>query len=97
MRGPLRHVFELLRNGFPAVATGLVTPFTLTVPQACVVTWVGLMETCAASSWPLALAPAPGKNIARDASAAIPSRPAGRRKRLIVFLVNGARTPRMPT
>ena len=50
MRWPLRHVFELLRKGFPALGTALVTPLTLTVPQARVVTWVGLIETWLASA-----------------------------------------------
>ena len=70
MRWPLRQVFELLRKGFPALGTELVTPLTLTVPHERVVTCVGVMETWAASAWPLAPALVPGKNIASDARAA---------------------------
>ena len=69
-------------NGFPALGTALVTPLTLTVPQARVVTCVGLTETCAASACPLAPALVPGKNIASEARPATERRPAGRRKRL---------------
>src|ERR1700733_9019145 len=97
MRWPLRHVFELLRKGLPAFGTALVTPLTLTVPQARVVTWLGLIETWFASAWPLALAVAPGKIMASDARVATPRRPAGNRKRLLIVFLSGARTPRMPT
>ncbi len=97
MRWPFRQVFELLRKGFPALVTELVTPLTLTVPHARVVTWPGVIVTCAASEWPLAPARVPGKNIAKDASAATDRRPAGSRNRLCTVLLSGARTPRMPT
>src|SRR3984957_20121351 len=101
MRWPLRHVFEGLRKGLPALGTALVTPFTLTVPQDRVVTWVGLVVTWAASECPLAPAMVPGKNIASEASAATESRPAGSRKGLLngPFMLSlcGARPPRMPT
>ena len=59
----------MLLNGLPALRTAPVTPLTLTVPQARVVTCVGLTETCDASACPLAPASVPGKNIASDASA----------------------------
>jgi hypothetical protein len=97
IRWPFRQVFEELRKGFPALITPLVTPLTLTVPHACVVTSPGVIETCVASVWPLAPAKVPGKNIANDASAATERRPAGSRNRLPTVLLMGARTPRMPT
>src|ERR1700733_9041821 len=97
MRWPLRQVFELLRKGFPALGTALVTPLMLTVPQACVVTWLGVIDTWFASAWPLAFAVAPGKIMASEARAATPRRPSGRTKRPIIFFVSGPRTPRMPT
>src|ERR1700722_18984345 len=97
MRWPLRQVFELLRNGFPALGTAFVTPLTLTVPQACVVTWLGVIDTWLASAWPLALAVAPGKIMASDARLPTPRRPAGNRKRLLIVFLSGAGTPRIPT
>src|ERR1700728_2943213 len=98
MRWPLRQFLEVLRKGLPALRTLPVTPLMLTVPQDRVVTWVGVVDTCAASECPLAPAPAPGKNIASEARAATERRPAGRRNWLRnVLFVWGARTPRMPT
>src|SRR5580692_3026944 len=97
MRWPFRQVFELLRNGFPALVTELATPLMFTVPHECVVTCVGLMEICDASAWPLAPALVPGKNMASDANPATERRAAGSRKRLRIVLSSGVRTPRMPT
>src|SRR5271157_1607865 len=94
MRWPLRQNLEVLRKGLPALRTLPVTPLTLTVPHDRVVTWV---DTCAASAWPLAPAPEPGKNMASEARAATERRPAGNRNWVRIVLVSGARTPRMPT
>src|ERR1700722_15018250 len=98
MRWPLWQVFELLRNGLPALGTALGRPLTLVAPQDRVGTGVGLVVTWAASECPLAPAVVPGKNIASEARAATERRPAGKRNRLLtVLFLCGAGTPRIPT
>ena len=85
----------MLKKGLPEFGIGL-TPFVLTVPQA-FNTLLALVDTCEASLCPLAPAPVPGKNIARDAMAATVNRPAGSKNCVRNFFVSGARTPRTPT
>src|SRR6185437_220022 len=97
MRWPFRQNRLSLLKGLPALCTDVVTPFTLTVPQAFVVTCDGFNVTWDESLWPLAPAPVPGKNTANVAMAATARRPAGRRTWVRNALVRSGPTPRIPT
>ena len=85
----------MLVNGFPEFGRG-ETPLVFTGPH-CLAMFAGTFVSLLASERPLAPADVAGTNMARDDSAATASKPAGKRSWLRTVLVNGVRTPRMPT